>query len=89
MGKQKVQSIEVDIVVVGAGIIGLATAASAAKLGMRVCCIDQRLPPEKDGTICSQQQLESAWVSALARPAVTLLDEIGVWDDLKFHATSL
>lgn len=86
MGKQKVQSIEVDIVVVGAGIIGLATAASAAKLGMRVCCIDQRLPPEKDGTICSQQQLESAWVSALARPAVTLLDEIGVWDDLKFHA---
>jgi 2-octaprenylphenol hydroxylase len=86
MDKQKNQPIEVDIVVVGAGIIGLATAASAAKLGMRVCCIDQQLPPEKDGAIYGQEQLQSAWVSALASPAVTLLDEIGVWDDLRDHA---
>ena len=86
MDKMKRRPIEVDLVVVGAGIVGLAAVASAVKLGLRVCCIDQQFSLGNEKETFSAEQLESAWVSALARPAVSLLSELSVWDNLKAHA---
>ena len=74
----KSKAIKADIVIVGAGITGLAAAASAIKSGLKVCCIDKRLPTES----YTKSQLESAWVSALARPATTLLEKLGLWSEL-------
>ena len=72
------KAIKADIVIIGAGITGLAAAASAIRSGLKVCCIDKHLPTEP----YTQSQLETAWVSALARPATALLEKLGLWNEL-------
>jgi flavin-dependent dehydrogenase len=59
------QPVEVDLLVVGAGTAGAATAAFAAEAGMRVVCLDRR-PVERAG---------ARWVNGVTRAA---LAEVGV-----------
>ena len=69
-----------DVVVVGAGIVGSAAALAFARDGLRVAIVEPRAA--------------SSWradapdfrVYALAQDSVTLLEELGVWNDIAPHA---
>ena len=80
-----VKSIKADVIVVGAGIAGLALSALIARSGGRVCLLDKRLPKfvHKENLVIGEPS--QAWVSALAQPAVRLLDKLGVWQWLMAH----
>ena len=67
------QNIEADIVVVGAGLVGLSAAIAFAQQGKNVCLVDAKKPTIK---------LKKAWderVYALTPTTETWLKTIGVW----------
>ena len=80
------KSIEVDVLVIGAGITGLAVAASAAQAGLSVCLLDRKLPKRPVNMPIETPQ---AWVSALAKPAIELLQSLDLWPSLIKRACSL
>ena len=79
------KSIEVDVLVIGAGITGLAVAASAAQAGLSVCLLDRKLPKRPVNMPIETPQ---AWVSALAKPAIELLQSLDLWPSLIKRACS-
>ncbi|MEM9198919.1 MAG: FAD-dependent monooxygenase, partial [Pseudomonadota bacterium] len=78
------ERVETDILVVGGGIAGLiATAVFAAK-GHQTLCIDPNAVPQADSA--ADADLRS---TAFLMPAVSLLQEAGLWEGLKPHAAPL
>ena len=65
-----------DVAVVGAGIVGLTAALALAQRGLRVALLE-RAEPERVRTALGFDPR----TIALAPPAVTLLKQLGVWDD--------
>lgn len=67
----------VDIVVVGSGIVGLTFAALAAKQGLNVLILEQR----KIATDYDAQQFDLR-VSAITRASQTIFKAIDIWDNI-------
>ena len=65
---------ELDVIVVGAGVVGAAAALALGQLGFEVALIEARAPPEWN----AQDEVD-ARVVALAPDAVAFLDRMGVW----------
>ena len=68
-----------DVIILGAGICGLALACLCAKEGMQVVLVDQVIPEKKARENVPPKAKNKAWVSAMGRPAQSLLASIGVW----------
>jgi 2-polyprenylphenol 6-hydroxylase len=68
---------ELDVIVVGAGVVGAATALALVREGYEVALIEARAPPA-----WKPEDEIDARVVALAADSVTLLDELGVWSDV-------
>ncbi len=71
-----IQEIETDIIVVGAGLVGLAAAVACAKLGKQVIVIDAKHAEIK------KQQAWDARIYALAANTEAWLQAIGVWAEV-------
>lgn len=70
-----------EVLIVGAGIVGLSAALAVAKLGFSVTILDRGQVP------CAPEKIEDdAWVSALNRRSENLLKDLGVWDVLPVAA---
>ncbi|MFZ1390021.1 MAG: FAD-dependent oxidoreductase, partial [Dokdonella sp.] len=65
---------EFDVIVVGAGVVGAATALALVREGFEVALVETRPPPRWD----VQDDVDPR-VVALAADAVGLLEELGVW----------
>lgn len=68
-----------DSIIIGGGMVGMATAIALAEAGLQVAVIERIPPPD---------QLEATFdgrVSAIALGSKRLLRQIGVWDDLAPH----
>jgi 2-polyprenylphenol 6-hydroxylase len=68
---------ELDVIVVGAGVVGAATALALVREGYEVALIEARPPP-----VWKSEDEIDARVVALAADSVALLDELGVWSDI-------
>lgn len=68
---------ELDVIVVGAGVVGAATALALVQQGFEVALIEARPPPAWN----AQDEVD-ARVVALAPDARALLDELGVWPEI-------
>jgi len=68
---------ELDVIVVGAGVVGAATALALVQEGFDVALIEARPPPEWN----AQDEVDPR-VVALAPDAMFLLDELGVWSQI-------
>lgn len=68
--------IETDIVVVGAGVVGLAAAIACAKLGNRVIVVDAQ------NTVIKKQQTWDARIYALTANTEAWLQALGVWAEV-------
>ncbi|MEM8788557.1 MAG: FAD-dependent monooxygenase [Pseudomonadota bacterium] len=75
---------EVDIVVAGGGIAGMAATASFAAAGLRTVCVDPAPAPDPGAT--DGTDLRS---TAFLEPAVDVLAQAGVWDRLAPHGADL
>lgn len=74
------QNHDYDVIVVGAGIVGLACALAFAKQGFNLAIIDVRAPPNEfpqDGTPYD------AKVVAITRASENFFTYLGVWQDIK------
>ncbi len=69
-----------DVVVVGAGIVGSAAALAFARDGLRVAIVEPRAASSW------RADAPDLRVYALAQDSVTLLEELGVWNDIAPHA---
>ncbi len=67
-----------DIAIVGAGMVGAATACLLAAQGLSIRVIETRLP----GPYAPEQPLELR-VSALTQASVALLEQAGAWHHLQ------
>lgn len=72
------QKQEFDIVVVGGGMVGAATAIGLAKQGRKVALVEGRAPQDFD-----EQQPMDVRVSAISMASVELLQELGAWQSIK------
>lgn len=68
---------EFDVIVVGAGVVGAATALALMRDGFDVALIESRPPPAWQAS-----DEVDARVVALAPDAAALLDDLGVWSDI-------
>jgi 2-polyprenylphenol 6-hydroxylase len=68
---------ELDVIVVGAGVVGTATALALVREGYEVALIEARPP-----LAWKAEDEIDARVVALAADSVALLDELGVWDNI-------
>jgi 3-demethoxyubiquinol 3-hydroxylase len=66
-----------DVVVVGAGVVGAAAALGLARQGLRVAVIEAHAPP------AWSQAAPDLKVYALAPDATALLDRLGVWEGVR------
>ncbi|HEV2607397.1 MAG TPA: FAD-dependent oxidoreductase [Xanthomonadaceae bacterium] len=69
-----------DVVVVGAGIVGSAAALAFARDGLRVAVVEPRAPTSW------RADAPDLRVYALAQDSIDLLDGLGVWCDIAPHA---
>ncbi len=72
--------IKTDVIIVGGGLVGLASALGLAQIGLKVAIVDvqvvdETLLPEFDGR-----------ASALSKTSRTMFEALGVWKDLEQHA---
>ncbi|HSI24731.1 MAG TPA: FAD-dependent monooxygenase, partial [Methylotenera sp.] len=70
------RSIETDIIVVGAGLVGLAAAVACAKLGKQVILIDAKKP------VTRKQEAWDARIYALTANIEAWLQALGVWAEV-------
>ncbi len=70
------QDIETDIIVVGAGLVGLAAAVACAKLGKQVILIDAKK------TVIKKQQAWDERIYALTANTEAWLQALGVWAEV-------
>jgi 2-octaprenylphenol hydroxylase len=70
------KSIQADIIVVGAGLVGLVAAIACAKLGKKVVVVDAQK------TAIKKQQAWDARIYALTANAESWLQALGVWDEV-------
>lgn len=75
---------EVDILISGGGIAGLAAAAGFGSAGFRVLCVDPAAPVTERDAAGSDLR-----TTAFLQPARALLDRCGLWDRLAPHAMPL
>lgn len=73
---------KVDVVIVGAGIIGMAAALGLAQDGRRVALIDRRPLPETQPLQYGVEGYDLR-VSALTRRSQGLLERLGVWTQIE------
>lgn len=68
-----------DMVVVGAGLVGLAAAVAAHKQGYRVALVDRQNPTK------NLADIDNAWdvrIYAISQKNITFLKKLGVWQQL-------
>lgn len=70
------RTIETDIIVVGAGLVGLTAAIVCAKLGKKVIVVDAQK------TAIQKQQAWDARIYALTANAASWLQALGIWDEV-------
>ena len=63
-------SAAVDVVVLGAGVVGIATAYALARRGLRVAIADKADTPGRGSSFANGAQLSYAYTDALASPAL-------------------
>ncbi|MFO1141102.1 MAG: UbiH/UbiF family hydroxylase [Amaricoccus sp.] len=78
------ERIEVDVLVAGGGVAGLAAAAAFGAAGFRVLCVDP-VPP----VTSAEAEGSDLRSTAFLMPAVGFLAEAGLWDRLAPHAAPL
>jgi D-amino-acid dehydrogenase len=59
-----------EVVVIGAGVVGVATAHALASLGASVCIVDRECGPGDGASFANGAQLSYAYADALAAPAL-------------------
>jgi len=59
-----------EVIVIGAGVVGVATAYALASSGASVCIIDQAKAPGRGASFANGAQLSYAYADALASPAL-------------------
>ena len=69
-----------DIIIAGAGMVGLGLATSLARAGLKVCVLEKtsmpaQLEPEFDGRVC-----------AISLGSQRILEDIGAWENMKDYA---
>lgn len=71
-GRQQVmdKNSVIDLIVVGAGVIGIATAYAAARRGLSVCIIDRATGPAMGASFANGAQLSYAYTESMASPAL-------------------
>ncbi|MBS0456357.1 MAG: FAD-dependent oxidoreductase [Proteobacteria bacterium] len=69
-----------DVVVVGAGVVGSATALACAREGLRVAVVEPRVPA------AWHADAQDLRVFALAQDGIDLLDDLDVWGAIAPHA---
>ncbi|MGB0135415.1 UbiH/UbiF/VisC/COQ6 family ubiquinone biosynthesis hydroxylase [Dokdonella sp.] len=74
---------ELDVIVVGAGVVGAAAALAMVQEGFDVALIEARPPPEWN----AQEEVD-ARVVALAPDAKALFDNLGVWSEISASRVS-
>lgn len=69
---QRVQSPapDADVAVIGAGVVGMATAYALARRGMRVLLVDRAPGPARETSFANGAQLSYAYTDAMAGPAL-------------------
>jgi ubiquinone biosynthesis UbiH/UbiF/VisC/COQ6 family hydroxylase len=68
-------AVEVDIAIVGAGLVGASLALALADSGLEIALIEGSPPPERAGGWDSR-------IYALSPATVSFLDELGIWKSL-------
>lgn len=77
---------DVDVVVLGAGIIGLSCACYLLRAGMRVAIVDRKINSKHNRVDWGVLQQTQSSVSALNQPSIRCLQELGLWERLHQHA---
>ena len=75
---------DVDIAIIGAGVVGLATALEIAPTGLRIAVFDAQKEPNEP----SEERALNAWsrrVTALTPASIKFLESLEVWQSI--HAT--
>lgn len=67
-----------DVVVIGGGMVGAATALGLAQAGFSVTVVENRRPRPFDPS-----QPPDLRISAISASSVALLDSLGVWKDVR------
>jgi 2-octaprenyl-6-methoxyphenol hydroxylase len=73
---------DVDILIVGGGIIGAVLMQALKPLGYRVCLVDEQASPR-------DHERFDARSLALSPASIAILDALSVWSSLKAHATAI
>ena len=61
---------DADVAVIGAGVVGVATAYALARRGLRICVIDRAPGPALQTSFANGAQLSYAYTDAMAGPAL-------------------
>lgn len=81
----------VDIVIAGAGMVGLSLAASLAPTGMRIALVEQRtdsVAEQLEQINQQQQQGHDPRVSALTCASTQILTSVGAWEKMQAYRLS-
>ncbi|HDR2790653.1 TPA: FAD-dependent monooxygenase, partial [Enterobacter asburiae] len=73
----------VDVAIVGGGMVGLALACGLQGSGLRVAVLEQKLPQP-----VAQDAQPELRVSAINAASEKLLTHLGVWSDIVAHRAS-
>ncbi len=72
--------IKTDVIIVGGGLVGLASALGLAGIGLKVAIVDVQVV---DDTLLAEFDGRA---SALSKTSKTMFEALGVWKDLEQHA---
>ncbi len=72
--KRSIINMNYDVIIIGAGVIGLSQAAALAPLGLRIAVVDQQLPPQ-----VNEDGVEDIRVYAISRFTEQKLTQWQIW----------